>query len=409
MHSLKKYLLLVMIFIFPTLLPAGTTGKIVGKVVDKKNNEPLIGVNIFITGTTLGATTDLEGSYFILNIPPGTYNLEAQYIGYSTVKIQDVKVNIDLTTKMDFGMQESVVELAEEIVVLAERALVVKDLTASTATVNSSEIQALPITEISEALALQAGYINGHVRGGRSGEVAYWIDGVPVTDAYDGQQVVDVNKDMVEQLQFISGAFNAEYGQAMSGIVNITTKEPSNKFGGNLTLYAGDYYSTHNDIYYNLNNFNPTNIYNIDGGIYGPIIPNKLSYYINARYIYFSGWYYGKRVYKPNNISYTDSTGNFILFRDESGKGDNAYVPMNWNRKIYYQGKLIYNFNPQMKITYSLISDNVDYEDYDRNYKLDPDGNLNRFRRGYTHLLRLTHALSKATFYEVGFSYFDKS
>jgi outer membrane receptor protein involved in Fe transport len=416
MHSFKKFLSFVIITALPTLLFSGTTGKIVGTVHDTKTSEPLIGVNIFITGTSLGATTDLDGSYFILNLPPGTYNLEAQYIGYSTVKIQEVKVNVDLTTKMDFSMQEAVVELAEEIVVVAQRSLVVKDLTATTATIDASEIQALPITEISEALALKAGYVDGHVRGGRSGEVAYWIDGMPVTDMYDGGQVVEVNKDMVEQLQFISGAFNAEYGQAMSGIVNITTKEPSGgKFGGNLSLYLGGHYSSHDNIFYNINNFDPTDIYNVDGGIYGSIIPNKLSYYVNARYIYFDGWYYGKREFNPNNISYTDSAGNYILSRDESGKGDGDYVPMNWNRKLYWQGKLIYNITPMVKLTYSFISDDVNYEDYTaddnkgRNYKLNPDGNLNRFRAGYTHLLKLTQALSNSTFFDIGISYFDKS
>jgi hypothetical protein len=409
MHSFKKFFSFLMIATFPTLLLSGTTGKIVGTVLDKKNNEPLIGVNIMIEGTSMGATTDLDGSYLILSVPPGTYNLEVQYVGYSTVKLQDVKVNVDLTTVANVVMQEAVLEMSEDIVVVAERGLVVKDLTATTATVNAAEIAALPITEISEALALQAGYVDGHVRGGRSGEVAYWIDGIPVTDMYDGGQVVEVNKDMVEQLQFISGAFNAEYGQAMSGIVNITTKEPSLEFGGNLTLYAGDHYSTHDDIFYNISNFNPVDIYNIDGGIYGSILPGKLSYYLNARYIYFDGWYYGRRDYNPQNISYTDSTDTFILSRDEDGIGDGEYVPMNWNRKLYWQAKLIYNFNPMLKTTYSFISDDVDYEDYDRNYKLNPDGNLNRFRTGFTHLLKINHLLSNTTFYELGISLFDKS
>jgi outer membrane receptor protein involved in Fe transport len=110
-----------------------------------------------------------------------------------------------------------------------------------------------------------------------------------------------------------------------------------------------------------------------------------------------------------------DSVGNYVLFRDEAGKGDGDYIPMNWNRKLYMQGKLIYNFNPMLKLTYSFISDDVNYEDYladdakARNYKLNPDGNLNRFRTGYTHLLKLTQALSNSTFYELGVSYFDKS
>ncbi len=409
MTHLKKITFLVVVVSFYSLLMAGSTGKIVGIVKDKSSGEPLIGVNIVLEGTNLGASTDMDGTFIILNVPPGTYTVIAQYIGYSNVRIQNVKVNVDLTTELSIEMQESALELGEEVTVVAQREMVTKDLTASTATVDADRIQALPITEISEALELQAGYIDGHVRGGRAGEIAYWIDGVPVTDSYDGGQVVEVNKDMVEQLQFISGAFNAEYGQAMSGIVNITTKEPSEKFGGNFTTYFGDYYSTHDNIFWNTNNYNPTHIYNFEGGVYGTIVPKKLSYYVNGRYVYFGGWLYGKREYNPNNISYVDSAGNFVKYRDPSGKGDGKYIPMNWNRKVYFQGKLIYNITPLMKVFYSFIRDDVAFEEYDRNYKLNPDGNLNRFRTGYTHILKMTHTLGSKTFYDLGFSYFTKT
>jgi outer membrane receptor protein involved in Fe transport len=419
----KRFLQHLMFLFLPMLIFAGNTGKIAGIVNDKANGEPLIGVNILVQGTMLGATSDLDGTFFILNVPPGDYTVEAQYIGYNNMRFEHVKVNADLTTELDIVMQETVLELSEDIVVVAERDLVIKDLTATTATVGSEQLATLPVTEVSEALQLQAGYVDGHVRGGRSGEVAYWIDGMPVTDKYDGGTVVDVNKDMVEELQFISGAFNAEYGQAMSGIVNITTKEPTENFGGSITLYAGDYFSQHSgspqsliagppvdigeDVYWNLNNFDPTNIYNAEGGIYGTIIPGRLSYYVNARYIYFGGWLYGKREFNPQNISYTDNTGYHIA-RDSSGLGDGEYVPMNWNRKMYVQGKLIYNITPQMKVFYSYIRDDVHYEEYDRNYKLDPDGNPDQFRVGDSHIAKLTQSLNPSTYYDLGFSFFKK-
>jgi len=407
--KILKWKLLFFIFLFiPYLLFPGTTGKIVGEVLDKSNNEPLIGVNVLLEGTMMGATTDLDGRYLILNVPPGNYVIEAQYIGYTPVKVQDVRVNVDLTTKINLTLQTSVLELEEEIVIVAKREMVIKDLTASTATVNAEDIAVLPITEISEALELQAGYVDGHARGGRSGEVAYWIDGVPVTDVFDGGQVVEVNKDMVEQLQFISGAFNAEFGQAMSGIVNITTKDPPNKFGGNFTAYTGDYYSTNDDVFWNLNNFKPSNIYNVEGGVYGAIIPGTLSYFLTARYIYFGGWQYGKRDFNPENIAFEDSTGDYILNVLPGGAGDGDYVPMNWNRKLYLQSKLIYNISPVMKVFYSFIRDDVKFEEYDRNFKLNPDGNLNRFRTGNTHLLKLSHIVSNSTFYDISLSYFDK-
>ncbi len=432
MASSRFITILLSLLILSTFIYAGTTGKIAGLVTDKNTGEPLIGVNIVVEGTAMGSGTDIDGTFIILNISPGKYTLVAQYIGFANIRLEEVDVDIDLTTQVIFQMQEASLELGETVTVVAERELVTKDLTASTAKVDAEQFQALPITEVSEALALQAGFLDGHVRGGRAGEVAYWIDGIPVTDSYDGEQVVEVNKDMVEELQFISGAFNAEYGRAMSGIVNITTKEPRKKFGGSFTAWFGDFYSTHefdrdayyqgigdgngssiipsNDVFMNVNNFDPTNIRNFDGSLYGVIVPNKLSYFVNARYIYFGGWQYGQRVYNPSNIAYRDSADNWVDFRDpQLGQGDGKYIPMNWNRKIYLQGKLIYYISPLAKFSYSFIRDDVDFEEYNRDYKLNPDGNLTRNRTGYTHLFKLTHTLSNITYYDIGLSFFTKS
>lgn len=409
MHFRYGLLLLLFLLAAGISVNAGTTGKIAGIATDKSTGEPLIGVNVVLEGTSLGSATDLDGTFIILNIPPGKYVVTAEYIGFANLRVEDVQVNVDLTTQLELVMQEATVEFGDVITVVAERELITKDLTASTARVDAERIESLPVTEVSEILELQGGYLNGNVRGGRSGEVAYWIDGVPVTDSYDGGQVVEVNTASIEQLQFISGAFNAEYGQALSGIVNITTKEPSESFGGNFTTYFGDYYSQNTDIFWNLDTFNPDHIRNFEGGIFGQIVPGKLSYYFNARHIYFGGRYFGQRVYNPHNISVVDSAGNYQQFRDPGGEGDGEFVPMNWNEKNYFQTKLIYNIGPLMKLTHTFIRDAVDYQDYDRAYKLNPDGDLNRFRKGNTNLLKLTHTINNSTFYEIAASYFDKS
>ena len=216
---LKKLLFFIFIIFLVNSIFAGTTGKITGRVVDENTGEPLIGANVLIKDTPYGASTDLDGYYVILNIAPGSYTIQAMYIGYNTQEITEVNVSIDLTTKIDINLSETTLETSETITVVAQREAIRKDLTATTAVVGDKEIEALPVTEVSEVLSLQAGYVDGHMRGGRTGEIAYWIDGIPVTDAYDGQAVVDVNKDLVQELQVVSGAFNAEYGNAMSGIV----------------------------------------------------------------------------------------------------------------------------------------------------------------------------------------------
>lgn len=357
----------------------------------------------------MGAASDLKGQYVILNVPPGVYTLRARMIGYQEMRVENVMVSIDFTTKVDFQLQPTVVELGKAVTVVAERPMIIKDLTASTAVVKAEEIKTLPVTEIYELLALQAGYIEGHIRGGRRGEIAYWIDGIPVTDLYDGSTVVDVDKGMVQELQMISGAYNAEYGQAMSGIINIVTKEGSNTFGGFLTTYFGDHLSNHDRIFLNIGNLNPIAIHNFEGSLHGPIVRDKFFYYLSGRYIYFDGWLYGKRRFNPHNIAYTDSVGDFHLYRDPEGRGDEKYVPMNWSKKSYFQGKLVYKFSPAFKLSYNYILDKVTYRDYDRSYKYNPDGDVTRYRTGYTNILKLTHTLSSKTFYTLGISYFSKS
>jgi len=451
--KVKYFIMLIVLLSFPFLLFAGTTGKVSGNVIDQSNGEPLIGCNVWIEGTDLGAATDLEGNFYILNVSPGTYTLRASMIGYSAVRMTNIEVSIDLTTTADFSLPTEAIA-GEEVIVVAERALIKKDLTASTAIVNSSTLEALPVTEISDVLELQAGFVDGHLRGGRSGEVAYWIDGVPVTDVYDGNTVVDVNKNAVEEMQVISGAFNAEYGQAMSGIVNIVTKDGSDDFGGGFTLYSGDYLSANNDIFLNINKFNPITTKNIEGHLEGSLIPGKLFFYGNARWIDFKGAYEGQRLYNPNSVALTyfneegdpdtyiigsdaefdqlvneffavqagattqtevDSMYNILRNNHPDAEGDGKFVSMDWNRKLYGQLKLIWKISTFAKLKYTIISDNVDYQDYSadgasaRNYKYNPDGILTRHRSGLTQLLQFNQSFGTKTFYSISLTRFDKN
>ena len=337
-------------------------------------------------------------------------------IGYTSSNITNVIVRSDFTTTINVSMKEEVIE-GEEVTVVAERPLITKDLTASTSIVDGDMINQLPVTEISEILELQAGFVDGHLRGGRSGEVAYWIDGVPMTDVFDGGTIVDVNKNTVSEMQVISGAFNAEYGQAMSGIVNIVTKDGSDNFRGSATLYGGDFLTEKSNLFMNADSFNPLTTKNIDINIEGPILPGKLFFNLTGRTVYYQGIHEGQRRFNPHNVSYRDNTDEFQLYRFNiengdtlyPGKGDNAYVPMNWNKKLYLQGKLIYKFSPFTKLKYTLINDDVTYQDYDRMHRYNPDGNLVRFRVGQTHLLNLNHSFSGNTFISVGIIRFNKS
>ncbi|HOJ05200.1 MAG TPA: TonB-dependent receptor [Bacteroidota bacterium] len=402
---MKRCFMLLIALMLPATMLAGTTGKIAGKVVDKTTGEGVPGVNVVLVGTSMGAATNLDGEYTILNVSPGTYQLKFTAIGYAPVTVNEVRVSIDLTTRINAQLGETVVELGEEVVITATRPLVRKDQTASTAVVGSDEIDALPVTEVSEVLNLQAGYIDGHVRGGRRGEVAYWIDGVPVTDAYDGGTIVEVNKNQVQELQLVSGAFNAEYGQALSGVVNIATKDGSNTYSGSFGTYIGDYLSSHDDIFRGIDEVQPTAIRNFDLSLSGPVIKDNVFFTANGRYVKFGGWLHGIRRYNPSNIAYIDSAGNFINSRDpESGLGDGALVEMNGSEKFYGQGKLNFRVTKDIKFWYQFIYDDVTYKDFNSFFVYNPDGVATNYRTGQTHIGQITHLLSDQTFYTLGVS-----
>ncbi|MEJ2635767.1 MAG: TonB-dependent receptor [Calditrichia bacterium] len=379
-----------------------------GRITDGKNGDPLPYVNVYLENTALGAATDEDGFYMILNVPPGNYTVTASVIGYRTMSFRDVEVSIDLTTRIDFDLNETALDLGETIVVEARKPIITKDLTASTAVVSSEDIKALPVTEFREILELQAGFISGHVRGGRTGEIVYAIDGVPITDAFDGSTVIDVNANAIQEFQFISGAFNAEYGKALSGYVNIATKEPDNHFNASLSGYMGDHVSTHTDVFRAIDQVDPSSIRNFEGFVSGPIVPNKLSFYINSRYTHFGGWINGRRVFNPWDITINNGPNVPVEYRYQIGRtGDGAFVPMNGNDRIYLQGKLVFKPVSTLKFSYNFLADLMQYREYDHNYAYNPDGDFKRFSNGYTHIFTINHVLNASNYYQLSASYFS--
>src|ERR1039458_7139603 len=127
-------------------------GKISGKVTDAKTGEAIPGVNIVVVGTTNGASTNKDGEYFILNVAPGTVSLKATSVGYGSITKTEIQISIEHTTTIDFKLSESVIELNQSIVVVAERPLVEKDLTSTRHYVSAEEISVRPATQLSDIL-----------------------------------------------------------------------------------------------------------------------------------------------------------------------------------------------------------------------------------------------------------------
>ena len=158
--SVIIYTLLLWICISGSFLIAGTTGKITGLVRDASTGEPLIGANIIIERTSIGAATDVDGRYIILNIPPGVYDVKSMMIGYTSVRMVGIKISIDVTTTLHFQLQPSVLEF-DEVNITVERKIVRKDLTSTLSIVDNDAIAEMPVEEFEDILALQAGIIIG--------------------------------------------------------------------------------------------------------------------------------------------------------------------------------------------------------------------------------------------------------
>ena len=234
----------LLIFIFAISLLAGTTGKITGVIKDKQTGEALPGVAVRLAGTNIGASTGPDGRYTIINVPAGKQNVEAVVIGYASVRKEEILIVPDLTSEVNFELTSAAVELGKVIIVRAERPLIEKDVTGSTKIITSDELKQMPIRGFQAVTQLQTGVVAGdnrgtnqiQIRGGRPGEVNYFIDGFNTQDFVTGGVGAGLNNNAIAEVIVLAGGFNAEYGQTMSGIVNTITKEAGIKTSGQVEL-----------------------------------------------------------------------------------------------------------------------------------------------------------------------------
>ncbi|MCF7740308.1 MAG: TonB-dependent receptor [Candidatus Marinimicrobia bacterium] len=235
-HNILQFLAILVVSSV-LFLNAATTGKIAGTISDKETGQPLPGANVVIEGTSMGAASNNDGYYVILNVSPGTYNLKISMIGYKTVVVKEVNVNIDLTTTVEVEMVPEAMGM-EEVVVEARRPVVAKDVSASELNVNSEKIESLPINDVEDVINLQAGVEDGlAIRGGSARQTTFIIDGFVQNDERSHDPVMSMNMNTVKEVKVQTGGFNAEYGQSRSGVINVVTKEgPKTSYTGAFTV-----------------------------------------------------------------------------------------------------------------------------------------------------------------------------
>ncbi|MBN2000980.1 carboxypeptidase-like regulatory domain-containing protein, partial [candidate division KSB1 bacterium] len=243
----KNYLFVVgLILSVYSFCYAQTTGKIAGKVIESGTGEPLPGANVIIEGTGRGAATGSDGFFYIINVPPGAWTIRVEMMGYETKKYNDFRVSVNRTSNLTAELKATVLE-GQVVVVQADKISIKKDQTSSIRNVSSEEIDLLPVEDTGAVIEMQTGVVGGHFRGGRIGEVSYMIDGMQVDNALNRSKAVDLDKDAVQDMEVITGTFDAEYGNAMSGVVNLVTKDGQDQFHGKAEGHLANYITSHDN------------------------------------------------------------------------------------------------------------------------------------------------------------------
>lgn len=394
---------------------AGTTGKIVGKVTDKLTGDPLPYANVILVSTGQGAATDFEGNFLILNVNPGKYDVKISMIGYRDNLIKGVTISADLTTKLEIQLEENTIEMGE-IVVNADQSMINKDETSRTAIITSETFSDLPVTSFQDVVGLQSGFVTGsdgslHARGGRSGEVVYLIDGIPVRDPLNGGFSGQVDKYAIQELQVLTGGFNAEYGQALSGVVNIVTKEGGAEIKGRVEFTTDQV----NKSPYHSKNALADDQWGIDEE--GSLLERLGSNNTIIRDI--------PSAYKKQKISDTPDLFPNVDFLGQLSTVLSGPVPFLSQLKFFATARLMneldqlpWGFNKEreynLKLTYPI--DNIKlnfntnrfyriYKPYVHSWKYRPEGYETRKDYTWRDNIKVNHVLNERSFYEASFSY----
>lgn len=357
----------VLFIIIPFLMFAGTTGKLVGTIKDAQTGDPLIGANVLIEGTDFGAATNVRGEYVILNIPPGRYNVRISFIGYETILFTDVVIIVDQTTQLNAEINPQSIEV-DEVVVTAVAPMIRKDLTSSIAVISRDQIEALPVSTFTQLLSLQAGVVtsgnNLHIRGGRSNEIAFLVDGMYVIDPLLGGLATQINNDAIQEMSLLSGTFNAEYGNSMSGIVNIVTRDGTEQFSAKLEARTSEF---------GVEKYSQLRENRLNGSISGPLFSQDLKYFVSAE---------------------LDKRGN--------------YLPFGYNNEKTLFTKLTTTVVPYVKISLANRGSIGRRQSYSHSYKFIPEQYLQRKTDSWQSSMTLTHTVANNFFYDIRASYFNQ-
>lgn len=233
--SRLRPLLLGVLLLGAAPLRAQVNGAITGRITDAVTGLRLVGVQVRITGTSQGAATDTGGFYRIREVHPGDWTVSVIHIGYREVRRSGVVVRGGEATRLDLSMAPVAVEVESLTVHQAHDPILDPLAPAASQRITARDFHNLPITTLDDALALTGGTVDQSVRGGRPGEQAFVLDGVGVKNQLDASTngpAFTIPPDMLQEAALISNGFSARYGSAISGLINVTTRDGGDTWTG---------------------------------------------------------------------------------------------------------------------------------------------------------------------------------
>ena len=376
----KRYFMIFLIVLFLiSWVKAGVTGTLAGKVTDTKTNKPIVGANVFIPDTYLGAATDENGFYVITNIPAKTYQVNATMMGYQTVVQRKVVILTDLRTSIDFSLKPSTIEMSP-VVVIAKAPMIHKDVTTTTHFISSQEIKHIPVQSFQDIVDIQPGVAAGHIRGGRKSEVLYLVDGIPIQEAIEGKAGSELPNSSIIDMTVQTGGFNAEYGNAMSGVVNILTREGASDFTAKMEFNIIDPRENPAPFGNDVSTFDRSGEFNVSG----PIWRKRINYFLSANFIY-----------------------PYTRWKDEQFGNRKIVLAANDSYNYNINGKVTFYPHQSTKLTTQGLLSFWSWREYDHKWKLNLDGLPIREKKSYRFSLTAVHTLSPKTFFEIRLSQYN--
>jgi hypothetical protein len=395
-------------------------GKITGTVKDSQTGEALISASIVLEGTQLGTVSDDKGRYFILNVPPGTYTLRATYVGYASVKVEEIRVSGDLTTTVDLKPRPEAIQ-ADEVIIRAERPIIDKNATNAVRIVGAEDLEILPFRGVQNVLSLQAGVVEDegalHIRGSRADEIAYYVEGASVRNVVTGNSAVILIDEAIQELQLQAGGFNAEYGGANAGIILQELRTGGTDFKVSI-LSESDGIASEGDTRFGTHSYGYSNqVLTISGPVAGN---DKIRAFVASQRrvqdyqaTYWDGFQFDQLTDsgdRGGRTHWTDADGDGTVEADVVDlKLQDGNIQHTGADAIDVNGTLVFDFEPvKFQITGLYSDESLEFNPAPIRNMLNT-GRLPEADRSSSLLnFKATHLLDPSMFYEVNFSLYSQ-